>query len=247
MSSPDPTTPRRDEATIAYFDSYVPEYSVERLEHAVAFLRGHAGPESSLIDLGCGVGNTLDHIVNVTGVTDVAGLDVSAQCLARTRERIPNCETFEASIFDEALPAIVSRRFDVAVVAAVLHHLIGRTRAESRQYAMTALRNARQILRPGGHLILIEPVFYPPRAMDAVFYLKKSVSRVTPRRIPVFGYWNNIGAPVVSYYTNEELEGWLKETGFADVVDRHIEPDDMGRVLGTVLRKTNTTIIARAS
>ena len=41
-----------DAATEAYFDAHVPEYSVTRFAHVERFLHSHAGPGSSLIDVG---------------------------------------------------------------------------------------------------------------------------------------------------------------------------------------------------
>jgi SAM-dependent methyltransferase len=233
-----------DAVTSAYFDSHVPEYSEDRLDFAVEYIRAHAQPGASLVDLGCGVGNTLAYVREKTQVTDVAGLDVSENCLARTRERV-DCETYRGSVFDPAFVATIDRRFDFAIVAAVLHHLIGKSRSESRRYARLALANSAALLKPGGHLIVIEPIFYPPSAMTALFYVKKAMSKVSTKRVGIGGYWNNIGVPVVSYYTNEELQAMVEGTDDLKVVDRDVEPESLGRVLDRVLRKTNTTLIAR--
>src|SRR5215213_7255254 len=74
-----------------------------------------------------------------------------------------------SSILDEDLPARIGRRFDFAVLAAVLHHLIGPTRRASKGLAESALRQALALLEPGGHLFVVEPIVYPPVAMDALF------------------------------------------------------------------------------
>jgi SAM-dependent methyltransferase len=233
-----------DPATVAYFDDYAPEYSVGRLEFAADVIRRRGAPGASLIDLGCGVGNTLAYVKETTQVGEIAGLDVSAKCLEKTAARL-DCATYQGSVFDPAFIREIDRRFDFVVVAAVLHHLIGPTRNASRSYARMALRNAVAMLEPGGHLIVVEPIFYPSLAMDAVFYLKKAVSRVSARRIPIMGYWNNIGAPVVSYYTNEELATMLAGAGALTIVEQDIQDAPMGPLLGRLLRKTNTTMVAR--
>lgn len=242
MKSTDPAQAPRDEATVAYFDSHVPEYSVGRLDRAVEFIRAHAQPGASLIDLGCGTGNTLAYLHDQTPIGDVAGLDVSARCLEIARQRA-SCETYLGSIFDRSIVPAIGRTFDFVVVAAVLHHLIGRTRSASRAYARTAVGNALALLPPGGHLIVLEPIFYPSWAMNGLFYLKKGVSRITDRRVPIGGYWNNIGPPVVSYYTNEELRDMVLAGGrVREVV---FEPDEahVPRLVRRVMRKTNTTLI----
>jgi SAM-dependent methyltransferase len=238
------STVAEDVATIEYFDSHVPEYSTARLEHVARFVREHSGPDAALIDLGCGVGNTLAFMKDAGGVADVAGLDVSARCLEQTRELV-GCRTYQGSVFDPAVVDQVEGKFDFAVLAAVLHHLIGRTRKESRQHAQTALENAVRLLKPGGYVIVLEPIFYPPLAMDGVFYVKKLVSKFTSGRASIGGYWNNLGAPVVSYYTNEQLEEMVSGVRGLKIVERHIDPDPLGPVVNRVLSKTNTTVIAQ--
>jgi SAM-dependent methyltransferase len=233
-----------DAATAAYFDRHVPEFGVERLERTADFIRRHAKPGASLIDLGCGAGNTLEYLRDSTPVEVVAGLDVSQSMLDKTRARL-GCHTYYGSIFDRDFVSSLDRRYDFAVLAAVLHHLIGRTRNQSRGLAQRALRNSVELLEPGGHLIVLEPIFYPSIAMDALFYLKKGVSRLTSKRVGVGGYWNNIGAPVVSYYTNEELVEMVERTPGLEIVEREVKPDSLGPVLDRVLRKTSTTLAAR--
>ncbi len=232
----------RDEATIAYFDSHVPEYSVGRLDRATAFVRTHASAGASLIDLGCGTGNTLVHLREQTPIGEVVGLDVSSRCLEITRGRI-GCETYQGSIFDRSIVATIGRTFDFVLVAAVLHHLIGRTRSASRAYARAALENALRLLSPGGHLIVMEPVIYPSWAMDGLFFLKKGVSRITSRRVPIGGYWNNIGPPVVSYYTNEELREMAMMSGPVRIVVFDAEEMAVPRLARRIMRKTSTTMI----
>ena len=234
----------RDLRTERYFDEHVPTYSHDRLDFAartIAELGGGKG--SSLVDLGCGAGNTLHHVREQTGIDDCFAIDVSPNLLEKARA-LTGCEAMVGSLMDADLPAKVGRRFDFAIIAAVLHHLIGPTRSGSRALARRAVDNALAMLEPGGHLVVVEPVFYPRLAMDALFYVKKAFAAVTTNRVQVGGYWNNIGAPVVSYYTNEELEDMVRAGGQAEVVAREIEPEALGR-LNAVLNKTNTTIVVR--
>lgn len=231
---------RRDEDTIAYFDSHAPEYSAERLTPVADFIRDHAAAGASLIDLGCGAGNTLDYISKHAGIETIAGLDVSSTYVSMVEERL-GCRAYLGSLLEESTVAAIDERFDFAVAAAVLHHLIGRTRRESQRYAALAVENAKRLLKPGGHLIVHEPVFYPHLAMSGVFYVKKAMTRVTKRRIPILGYWNNIGPPVVSYYTNEDLEEILEAGRASKVVLRDIRAAAVPAPVRPVIRRFNST------
>jgi SAM-dependent methyltransferase len=234
-----------DADTVAYFDQHVPEYSTGRLDFPAEFIAGHRAPDSAIVDIGCGAGNTLAHLRDATGIQDLCGIDVSERLLERTREKVPGCETHLGSILDEQLVERIGQRFDFAVIAAVLHHLIGRTRRASRGQAAQAVLGALALLRPGGHLIVVDEGFSPSLAVDALFYVKKAVTRVTSRRVGIFGYWNNIGPPVVSYYTNEQLFELVAADGRTVLVDSRIEPERLSRPAGLALSKANTTIIVR--
>jgi hypothetical protein len=64
--------------------------------------------------------------------------------------------------------------------------------------------------------------------------------------VKILGRWdNNIGAPVVSYMTNEELFELVRAGGRAEIVDREVEPESLSRGVDLVLRKTNTTVVAQ--
>jgi len=234
-----------DADTVAYFDSHVPDYDPSRMEHVAAFIREHAGEDASLIDLGCGVGNTLAYLAAQTQVTNFVAADVSENCLSKTREAV-DCETVLGSVVDPAFAASRLRSYDFAVLSAVLHHLVGPTRAESRQNALAAIANALSMLREGGFLLIHEPVFEPRIAMDAVFWAKRVLSRLSGnRRVPVLGYWGNLGAPVVSYYSEQELLAMIARSGGA--VERlWSQPESLDGPMDRLLDRGSVTVAARA-
>jgi SAM-dependent methyltransferase len=247
LAGDEPTPAELSDAdTVAYFDDHVPDYSPERLETAAAFIREHAPPGASLIDLGCGVGNTLAYLDTETPIEDFVALDVSAKCLDQTRALV-TCEPVLGSVLDPAIASRFAGRFDFAILSAVLHHLVGKTRAESRANAVVAVRNGLMMLREGGALIIQEPVFGPRPAMDAVFWVKRGLSRISGnRRIPVLGYWGNLGAPVVSYYSDEGLMAIISEAGGEPV--RHLkEGHRLEGIMGRLLDRSDVTVAVSAS
>jgi SAM-dependent methyltransferase len=236
-----------DKATVAYFDEHTPEYDDDRLAHAVKRIKGVAGPEASLCDIGCGVGNILELIGATVRLKSTCGIDVSESCLARTRARAAGAETHCGSVLDADFVAGIGRRFDVVLLAAVLHHLVGRTRRESKRLAHTAVENSLKLLKDGGHLIVVEPTFSPAPAMWLVFWVKKIVTTVTRRRIGIFDRWNNIGAPVVSYLTTAELVALLAAGADCRIDEVHEEecPVNLLMRLALITRKTDTTVVVR--
>ena len=99
----------------------------------------------------------------------------------------------------------MGRRYRYVLAGAILHHLVGRSRPESLACAREGLRSAWSLVEPGGGLIVMEPTFRPHWLMTAVFHVKRLVSRVTSGRVTLFGHWNNLGEPVVSYFSHDEL------------------------------------------
>ena len=108
-------------------------------------------------------------------------------------------------------------------------------------------RRMEEWVREGGHLIVVEPTFSPAPALGLVFWVKKVVTTVTRRRIGVFGRWNNIGAPVVSYLTKDELVALLAAVGGCRVDEVHEERLRVGPLLRLALitGKSDTTVVVR--
>jgi SAM-dependent methyltransferase len=235
-----------DADTVAYFDEHVPEYSTGRLDFPAEFIREHRRDDSAIVDIGCGAGNTLAYLRDATGIQDLCGIDVSERLLERMREQVPGAEAHLGSVLDRELVERIGPRFDFAVIAAVLHHLIGRNRRESREMAAKAVHHALDLLRPGGHVIVVDEAFSPAAAVSALFWVKKGMTRITSRRVGVFGYWNNIGTPVVAYLSRPQLVELMRAGGRAELVSSRVEPANLGAPARWLLRKEDVTLVARS-
>ncbi len=253
-----------DQATIDYFDAHAPEYSPRRLSRGIELIRQRTATQAftetaehsasagsrpigsdsaehpALIDIGCGGGNVLSYIAEQTGIHRLVGLDVSARCVARARDSVP-AVVHEGSILDPETVERFRGQFDIAVMAAVLHHLVFGTRRRSRRAAQLAIVNALALVRPGGQLLIVEPTFAPSPPLTVLFWVKRVVSTLIKRRLSIGGYWNNIGAPVVSFYTPEQLRVLAERAGSVDAFD--CEPMTLSPLAARVLRKSNTTIV----
>lgn len=232
-----------DRRTAAYFDTHEHHYPPSRLRSGASWIAARQPRGGSLIDVGCGRGDVLEALARATGCTDLCALDISAESLAAARERT-GCRTVLASVLDEEALRPLRGRFDVVVAAALLHHLVGPTRRASRRNARRGFANALSLARPGGHLLLMEPVWQPRAAMWAVFWVKRLTTTVTQRRLPLFGYWNNLGAPLVSFYGHDELLDLAARLPGAEVVEVERRDRDLGR-LGWLLSRADTTLLLR--
>lgn len=233
-----------DRKTIEYFDRNQYEYSLERMRYVVSVLNTMGKPGDSLVDIGCGTGNTIEMLGRETPVTDFAGIDASENYAAKARGRT-GCRTYHGSILDTAFTDSIPERFDFALLSMVLHHLIGKTRQESRELAVRAIENALVLLKPGGTLFIVEAAFSPAFLMDLLFHVKKFVSNFTSERMELGASWYNIGPPVVSYYTNAQLIRMVGSVYGAEIVDREIWEKRVRAFPMYLLGRTNTTLVVR--
>ncbi|MBD0293408.1 MAG: class I SAM-dependent methyltransferase [Jiangellaceae bacterium] len=233
-----------DPDTAAYFDDHTHEYSVGRLRRAVEFIRQHRTPDATLVDIGCGTGNVLAHIKRHTDLHAVVGLDVSERSLQITREQV-GAEVHLASVLDDSTVERFGERFDFAIMAAVLHHLVEPTRRRSLHTAFHGVHNAVRLVRPGGYLIVIEPTFTPSAPLTALFWTKTLLSKLFHRRLALGSYWNNVGAPVVSYYSRDHVLAMVRAQPIARVVLEDNAPQPLSRLAAQVVTKSNTTVVAQ--
>ena len=240
------TAGAKDRETEAYFDTWTPEYDAGRFAVTAEWIRRLRSEDSTLVDIGCGSGNVLAYLREATGVHRLTGIDVSPRYLEQARDRV-GCRTHLGSILDAEVVERLAGRFDFAVLGAVLHHLVGRTRRASRERARVALVHAVSLLRPGGHVVVHEPVFYPPWTMDLVFYAKKAAATVTSRRFEILDQWNNLGAPVVSYYTNEDLREMATGDPRAELLELRSAPAYLSSLqrAAFIRRREDTTLLIR--
>ena len=118
------------------------EYSFHLLHDSLRSM-----PNASVLDYGCGVGEDLVPIAKA-GV-DVIGLDISPELIELARKRAEaygvKARFIVGSAYDTGLP---SQSIDIVFAMAIFHHL---ELAEAK-------RELLRVLRPGGVLILQEPV-----------------------------------------------------------------------------------------
>lgn len=230
-----------DRQTAEYFDQFTPHFSQAKFQFALDWLAANASSEASLVDIGCGDGGTIALIKEHTPIRTFAGFDVAKSYVDKAAAAT-GCEAIHGSILDTRLVQLHACRFDYAVMGAVLHHLIGNTRAACHASATTCVEHALALLRPGGHLLIFEPTFRPRAAMWGAFWIKKILGSVIKSRVEIGGLkWLNIAQPVVSYYTDDQVDQML--------MPHHVEAIESHTVdrirLGLVLERHGVGLVVR--
>jgi len=207
---------------------------------AADYMRKYAFKTARIIDVGCGDGESLSMLKNITGLSNLTGMDITMHYLRKAQERT-GCNIVLGSILDDEL--VESRRgfWDFVVMKAVLHHLIEKNRTSSYKAAKIAIRNSLSLLSQDGRLFIYEPAHGPKFLMDLVFYVKKIFSRFSSNRIELSRQWLNIGQPVVSYYEPGQIETMVKEAG-GEIVEAQVI--DKKR-LGFVIKRTGIGLVIK--
>ena len=121
---------------------------------------GVAGTCLSILDFGCGVGNSLPHFLHHFPRSEITGLDVSSKSLAIARQRFPDAANLVQFKGEGPLP-FPANSFDVTFAACVFHHI------DVREH-VRLLRELRRVLKPGGTSFVFEHNPYNPLTVRAV-------------------------------------------------------------------------------
>lgn len=225
-----------------YFNEHTPVYELERFRSAFEFMRKNAAPGSTCMDIGCGAGNVLEYVKNELSL-EVSGMDFAENYVAQASKRC-GCEILKGSILDTAFIEGIKKEYDFVLMGAILHHLVGGTRTGSRDLAKSAVRNAMKLLKKNGYLVVIENAYSPSFPMTVIFYIKRFMSSLSNKRVAFLNGWNNIGAPVVSFYTNDQIRRMIP----ADIVkDEAVDYPDLSLVwkLAGIKRASWVTFIGQ--
>ena len=118
----------------------------------VAALARAASPRAArVLDAGCGQGELLETLVRALPGSIVDGADVSEQSVADSRRRNPSRDLFTMDLSAADFERVHSARlgaYDLVVCSEVVEH-IGDDAG--------AVRNVKQLMAPGGHLIVTVP------------------------------------------------------------------------------------------
>lgn len=123
-----------------YFAAYKIAYIARRL--------GAAAREESLsiLDFGCGIGNSISHLSRLFPLAQIHGCDVSGESVELAKAAHPKAQ-FEV-LADTGL-ALADASMDVVMAACVFHHIAPADRARWTS-------ELRRVVKPGGHVFIFE-------------------------------------------------------------------------------------------
>jgi demethylmenaquinone methyltransferase/2-methoxy-6-polyprenyl-1,4-benzoquinol methylase len=101
-------------------------------------------PETRILDLCCGAGQTTKFLVQFSQA--VTGLDLSPVALTRAAQNVPQASYLEAAA--EKIP-LSDRQFDLVHISVALHEM------ETEQL-QNILKEAYRVLKPGGYFVAID-------------------------------------------------------------------------------------------
>jgi 2-polyprenyl-3-methyl-5-hydroxy-6-metoxy-1,4-benzoquinol methylase len=132
------------------FNLHAHEAGRRSVRRALAAARASAG-KRSVVDLGAGAGLWVDFWLT-EGAGSVTATDLSPAAVAALAERFPAVDTRVADVADVGIRAL--GEFDLVSAMNVLLHV-----TDPSRFA-TAIGNIAALTRPGGHVVLLEPVIF---------------------------------------------------------------------------------------
>ncbi|HET9929245.1 MAG TPA: class I SAM-dependent methyltransferase [Polyangiaceae bacterium] len=156
--------------------------ALHRRRALLRLVREHCRSSRRMLEVGCGQGALLRDLAREFPASHVHGADVSAESLARARERCPQSTLFELDLdspyFDEQASSR-SGQFDLVVCSEVLEHL---------RNDRLALERLGTLLAPGGRLILSVPAGERTRFDRAIGHLRHYTEGQMAERLQDAGF-----------------------------------------------------------
>jgi len=104
--------------------------------------------------------------------------------------------------------------FEYTVVKNLLHHLVGRTRRESKAFGKRAVEELMRVTKTGGYIIILDQ-YNRRRFFSAIIFYLTLFCSIFSISFESFGWGKNV---IVSFLTPVETRDFLTGTGNIDIV-----------------------------
>ena len=176
--------------------------------HAAAELLAPLPPPRSLLDVGCGPGESTLYLSHALRIPGAIGCDISADC-TWFANRLAAANDLSARFLAASatrLP-VGSGSVDLVVTFEMVEHL---------PHWRGFLKEARRVLRRGGHLLITTPNAFSLHA------LLKSVYRAARRFDRLNRAWSRDGDFYEAFLPDRLIRRGVTEAGFAVLAVRHV-------------------------
>jgi len=186
MNSSDQATVKEYAHLASIYDQRWSDYVEATIQETIERLQ--LNPQGKILDLACGTGTLLDHLLNFVPAENLYGIDVSSEMLTVAREKLPT--TVNLSIGEANHLPFPHESFEQVISISSFHYF---------RRSKKALQEVQRILKPRGRLIITDWCrdFFTTRCLDQ--YLR----------------WFNQAHYYT--YSSQELQDLLKQEKFKDV------------------------------
>ena len=129
------------------YDGLQAALGAELWRKALVLDHGKPAPGERVLDLGCGTGALRRYVRDA----DYLGVDINPGYIATAAARYPPADDWRVADVSD-LARLEAGQFDLVMGAGLLHHL-------SDDDARALIKNSAALLKPGGRLAMIDPVF----------------------------------------------------------------------------------------
>jgi ubiquinone/menaquinone biosynthesis C-methylase UbiE len=137
----------------AFFSAYKAIYMSRRTRPRASL------PSSTILDFGCGIGNSIPYLNTAYPDAKLFGTDPSGESIRIARENLSHRATFDT--MGKSRLVYPDDSFDAVLVACVLHHIPPKER-------LNWMRELRRVVKPDGQIFFFEHNILNPLTVKAV-------------------------------------------------------------------------------
>lgn len=193
-------------------------------------------PGTRVLDIGCGSGVFASAVGELFESVSILGTDITRDMYAEQTADV------ELLLSDAQKLPFESDSFQLIHLDAVLHHIVGESRSESKEKAKQTFSELFRILEPGGHILITERIQRARIVSDEVlssgiFYGLKYASAVLHSLHPQI-YSDQ---PPICFYSIEELASMVDDQS-GNILEKDVFDNPSSHPLEILVRPTSLRV-----